>query len=279
MDLRFVETLIAAVEEASLAGAARRLGVTPAAVSQRVDALEAQLQVPLLLRFGRGMAATPECEALLPELRRMVAIHAGLPQILARDQLKGMLRLGAVSTALADHAADLVQGLKQHAPEVELTLTPGASAELYEAFMQRRLDAALLVAPPFAVPKALRFDPLTKQPVGLLMPKDGAADLPFLLYARAAWGGAMCYRVLQQQFGSPRFLCEMDALETIAQLVEDGVGQAVVPKWAGLLRRHAGVDFTPLGSAQRQVGLLSWQRDSRRPVQQVLRQVLGISQI
>lgn len=276
MDLRFVETLIAAVEEASLAGAARRLGVTPAAVSQRVEVLEAQLQVPLLVRSGRGMAATPECEALLPDLQRMVAIHAGLPQVLVRDQLKGPLRLGAISTALADHAADLVQGLKHAAPEVELTLTPGASAELYEAFVQGRLDAALIVAPPFALPKTMRFDVMTAQPVGLLTPKKAARDLPFLIYARSAWGGAACYRVLEQHFGRPRILCEMDALETIAQLVEDGVGQAVLPQWHGLLRRHDAVRFTPLGAEQRQLGLLTWHRDARRPVQQMLRQVLGV---
>lgn len=277
MDLRFVETLVVAVEEASLAAAARRLGVTPAAVAQRVEALEMELQVPLLVRAGRGMAATPECEALLPELRRLLAIRGGLQQVLAQDQLVGPLRLGAISTMLSDHAADLVQGLKQAAPEVELTLTPGASAELYEAFEQRRLEAALLVAPPFDVPKTMRFDVIATQRVGVLSPQSGGRDLPFLLYAREAWGGAACYRALQQSFGSPRVLAEMDALETIAQLVEDGVGRAVVPEWAGLQRRHPGARLQPLAAQGRQVGLLSWQRDGRRPVQQVLRQVLGIA--
>jgi DNA-binding transcriptional LysR family regulator len=276
MDLRFVETLVAAVEEASLAGASRRLGVTPAAVSQRIEALETELQVPLLVRAGRGMAATPECETLLPELRRMVAIHAGLPQVLARDQLVGPLRLGAISTALADHAADLVQGLKHAAPDVELTLTPGASAELYDAFGQGRLDAALLVMPPFALPKTMRFDVLASQPVGLLTPKKGARDLPFLIYARSSWGGSVCFRALEQYFRTPHALCEMDALETIAQLVEDGVGQAVVPQWQGLLRRHKGVRFRALDAPQRHMGLLTWQRDTRRPVQRILRQVLGV---
>ncbi|WP_321831093.1 LysR family transcriptional regulator [Thalassovita sp.] len=277
MDLRFVETLIAAVDEASLAAAARRLGVTPAAVAQRVEALETELQVPLLIRSGRGMAATPECEALLPELRKLVSIRACLGQVLAQDQLVGPLRLGLISTALGDHAADLVQGLKQAAPEVDLTLSPGASAELYDAFEAGRLEAALIVAPPFALPKTMRFDVMAEQRLGLLQPRGGEVDLPFLLYARAAWGGAACHRLLQQRFGTPRVLCEMDALETIAQLVEDGVGRAVVPEWAGLQRRHPAAQFTPLGGATRQVGLLSWQRDSRRPVQQVLRQVLGIS--
>lgn len=277
MDLRFVETLVVAVEEASLAAAARRLGVTPAAVAQRVEALEVELQVPLLVRAGRGMAATPECEALLPELRRLLAIRGGLQQVLAQDQLVGPLRLGAVSTMLSDHAADLVQGLKQAAPEVELTLTPGASAELFEAFEQRRLEAGLLVVPPFDLPKTMRFDEIATQRVGVLSPQSGGGDLPFLLYAREAWGGAACFRALQQRYGSPRVLAEMDALETIAQLVEDGVGRAVVPEWAGLQRRHPGARFQPLAAQGRQVGLLSWQRDARRPVQQVLRQILGIA--
>lgn len=275
MDLRFIETLVTVVDAASLAAAARSLRVTPAAVAQRIAALEAELQVSLIQRAGRGMVATPDCEVLLPEFRKLLAIRAGLSGVLSQDQLQGALRLGAVSTALGDYSADLVRGMEAQAPRVDMTLVPGASSDLYQLMLEENLDAALLVEPPFDLPKSLDFIPIVQQPIGLLRPAQGEQDLPFLIYAREAWGGAACLKVLRRHVETPRVLCEMDSLETIAQLVEDWVGQAVVPQWAGLRRRHPDLQFTPLGDAQRCLGLLRWQRDVRRPIQQVLRQILA----
>lgn len=308
MDLRFVETLVLAVEEASLAAAARRLGITPAAVSQRIDALEAELKVPLLRRAGRGMAATPDAEALLPALRQMLALRQDLAQQLAQDQLTGVLRLGAIDTVLADHAAHVVQGLRDLAPAVTLTLVPGASAWLYADVEAGRLDAAILVAPPFALPKALRFDVIEVQPIGLLtpVPADGArtsipasapatvqADLPFLLYDRTSWGGALCHRVLTRYVTQgladdvagkqnrpqtvPQVLAEMDALDTIAQLVADGVGQAIVPRWQALDRFAGKTVFTPIGQDTRQIGLLRRQSDVGRALQKTLLDLLRMA--
>lgn len=312
MDLRFVETLVLAVEEASLAAAARRLGITPAAVSQRIDALEAELKVPLLRRSGRGMAATPDAEALLPALRQMLALRQDLAQQLAQDQMTGVLRLGAIDTVLADHAAHVVQGLRDLAPAVTLTLVPGASARLYADVEAGRLDAAILVAPPFALPKALRFDVIEVQPIGLLtpVPADGArtstpasgpdntpatvqADLPFLLYDRTSWGGALCHRVLTRAVAgdqvddvagkqnrpqsTPQILAEMDALDTIAQLVADGVGQAIVPRWQALDRFAGKTVFTPIGQDTRQIGLLRRQSDAGRALQKTLLDLLRMA--
>ncbi|MBO9406287.1 LysR family transcriptional regulator [Shimia sp. R9_1] len=274
MDVRFVETLLAAVEEGSLAGAARRLGITAAAVSQRVAALEAELSVPLLVRAGRQMAPTPDCEALLTDLRQMVALHAGLAAKLNAEQLRGTLRLGAVSTALSDFGPQLVSALEVHAPEVALSLIPAPSDEIYGKFVDGHLDAALIVAPPFALPKTMTFERLARQPVGLLRPRDAQKSLPYVLYKRTAWGGALCWQALQAHDPAPRILCEMDAVEIIAQMVADGLGQAVLPKWAGLARYQEELDFVPLGAAYRDVGLLTWRRDARRPVIALMRDIL-----
>ncbi len=274
MDLRFVETLLAAVEEGSLAGAARRLGITAAAVSQRVAALEAELKVPLLVRDGRQMAPTPECEILLADLRQMVALKAGLAGQLHQERLSGTLRLGAVSTALSDFGPKLVRGLEVQAPEVALSLIPAASDEIYAQFSEGQLDAALIVAPPFELPKTMTFDPLVQQRIGLLRQRGRAHGQPYILYNRAAWGGALCWQALKAGDDAPRILCEMDAVEVIAQMVADGLGQAVLPQWAGLARYETELSFEPLGNARREVGLLTWRRDARRPVIARVRDIL-----
>ncbi|EBA18752.1 transcriptional regulator, LysR-family protein [Roseobacter sp. SK209-2-6] len=278
MDIRFVESLVAVVEVGSLAAAARQQNLTAAAISQRVAALEAELHVALLLREGRRVVPTPDCEALLPDFNRMLRIRAGLKQRLMQGRLKGTFRLGAISTAIGDYAPGLVEVLRAEAPEVELSLMPGSSSEIFHKFESEALDAALIVEPPFVLPKSMVFEVVGRQPLGLLTPKEPGQDLPYIVYGREAWGGSACWAALERLETAPRILCEMDALETIAQMVGDGLGQALLPRWEGLLRHFPQTCFAPIDASARNVGLLSWRRDRDRPVMELLRQGLGLAQ-
>lgn len=275
MDLRFVETLLLVVDHGSLAEAARRQGITAAAATQRVAALEAELNVPLLARDGRRMAPTPDCEVLVPDMRRMVALRLSLPGLLAQERLEGHMRFGAVSTALSDFGPQLVQALEREAPAVDLTLIPGAAAQVFQQFERGDVDAALIVAPPFSLPKTIRFDVVARQRIGFVRRADAPRDVPFLLYSREAWGGALCWQALRTQVADPRVRCEMDALEIIAQMVSDGLGQAVLPAWGGLDRHFPTLQFEPIADVYRDIGLLTWRRDMRRPLVQLVQQSLA----
>jgi len=59
-DIRF---LVLAVEAGSFAGAARKLGITPSAVSRRIAALEEELGVALLARTTRSLRLTHDGQA------------------------------------------------------------------------------------------------------------------------------------------------------------------------------------------------------------------------
>jgi LysR family glycine cleavage system transcriptional activator len=67
--LRSLQALELAVRHGSFVGAAADLGVTPAAVGQRVKALEDYLGVELLVRGRAGVSATPALGPALPRLR------------------------------------------------------------------------------------------------------------------------------------------------------------------------------------------------------------------
>ena len=62
-----------ALREGALTLAADRLSITPAAVGQRIRALEDYLGLDLLVRGRSGLQATPELEAALPDLRMAFA--------------------------------------------------------------------------------------------------------------------------------------------------------------------------------------------------------------
>ena len=124
----------------------------------------------------------------------------------------------------------------------------------------------------------MQFDVLAKQPIGFVRSEDQreSNDVPYLVYSRMSWGGADCWRALTAQVSEPQVRCEMDAVEIIAQMVEDGLGQSVLPRWGGLARHHGGLSFEAIPGAVRDVGLLTWRREARRPVIKLLRRCLGV---
>jgi LysR family glycine cleavage system transcriptional activator len=66
--LKSLQALDMALRTGSLKEAADRLGITPAAVGQRVRSLETYLGVDLLMRSRSGLRPTPELERALPDL-------------------------------------------------------------------------------------------------------------------------------------------------------------------------------------------------------------------
>ena len=68
--LKALQALEAAVRNGSLKGAAEELGVTPAAVGQRIRALEAYLDCRLLDRGRHGIAPTAALHEALGDLTK-----------------------------------------------------------------------------------------------------------------------------------------------------------------------------------------------------------------
>ncbi|TFW19520.1 LysR family transcriptional regulator [Duganella callida] len=65
----YLDAFIAAADEGSFSAAARRLGITPAAVSKSVGQLEARLGVRLFQRSTRSLALTTDGERLYAQVR------------------------------------------------------------------------------------------------------------------------------------------------------------------------------------------------------------------
>lgn len=71
-DLNLLITLDALLQQGSVAGAARRLGLSPSAMSRALARLRTVTGDPLLVRAGRGLVATPRAEAMRDEVHRLV---------------------------------------------------------------------------------------------------------------------------------------------------------------------------------------------------------------
>jgi len=253
MDLRFIKSLIHVVDTGSIAAAARAQGLTSTAVSQRIRALENELSTELLSRSAHAAKPTEACMSILPRARELITSGDALKSDLDIDGLSGTIKLGVIATALTDRVPAIVSAFAEHAPNADLIIQPGASAMLYEQLISANQDAAILVSPHFTPDKGLKVTKISKQKLVLIsphqlnMPVDQVLQsYPLIGYDKTSWGGQVIWQWIKDMKLNLQLRCEVDSLETIAILVEQGLGVAIVPQWNGLKQRHPSLCITPL---------------------------------
>ena len=272
MDIRYLKSLVTVVNCGSIANAARSEGLTAAAISQRMLVLERQLGFELLSRIGHTARPTEACLGLLPRIQRIIREAALLAGDADAGGLTGPLRIGAISTVLTGLLPSTLRALTQSAPSLKPVIVPGTSRSLYQALQSGELDAAILVAPPFELPKVFHRVSLRKEPLVFLSkeksPQSIPAQLlkyPYIRYDPDSWGGRHAEHYLADNALMPTPLVDLDALETIAMLVAEGLGVSLVPYWSGFEQWGHMCAVEPVGSDRydREIVLISHAQTQR----------------
>ena len=122
--LKAFETFAAVAARGSLSAAARAEGVAPAVIGRRLDALEAQLGVKLLVRSTRRLALTHEGAAFLDDCQRILAEVAGAEASVSAGgvQASGQLRITAPAGFGRRHVAPLVPAFHAKHPRLRISL-------------------------------------------------------------------------------------------------------------------------------------------------------------
>jgi len=133
--LTTLNALVAAVEEGSLRGAARRVGTSQPALTKMVRELELELGVTLLQRTSRGVMPTAQGRILYER-----TVKARRELNLAVDEIRqmsgsmvGELHLGAVPVAVMLLVPEALRTFGQEFPGIRLRV----SEELYVAQLQK----------------------------------------------------------------------------------------------------------------------------------------------
>ena len=127
-DLNLLTALDALLAEGSVAGAARRLGLSASAMSRTLTRLRAATGDPLLVRAGRGLVPTPHAT----ELRERVRDLARDAQVVLRPaaasldlaKLKRIFTIRSNEGFVEVFAAQLVAAVTAVAPNVRLHFAP-----------------------------------------------------------------------------------------------------------------------------------------------------------
>jgi LysR family glycine cleavage system transcriptional activator len=113
----------------SFTAAARDLGVTTAAVSAQIKALEADIGVPLFRRHTRAVALTQEGSELLPGVRRGLDELRRAVERIRRERVGGMLNLSVPNEFLQRWLLPRLGEFNRQHPEIEVRFGP-SRAEL-----------------------------------------------------------------------------------------------------------------------------------------------------
>jgi len=245
MNTRFLDTFVTLARLGSFHATARALHATPAAISQRIKALEAELKTELIDRSAPQFRLTSKGEGLLPLARAVLDSTRALQDAAWQDAvIRGRLRLGVIETVVHSWLAIFVQRLNHDFPELEVDLTVEATAILQKRLLAGELDLIAQVEGidnPAVVSTALADYPvrwIARR--GLLAPRrSGLAQRvlqhPILTFGRGTAPQLALEHIvahLAHQAGLPlgqtRLTCS-PSVAAIIQLISDGYGVAAIP--------------------------------------------------
>jgi DNA-binding transcriptional LysR family regulator len=119
-----IESFVSVAQRGSLTAAAKAEGVAPAIMGRRLDGLEEQLGVKLLMRTTRRITLTHEGSAFLEDCQRLLADLANAEASVSAGGIKasGHLRMTAPAGFGRRHVAPLVPLFHELHPEVTVSL-------------------------------------------------------------------------------------------------------------------------------------------------------------
>ncbi len=226
-----IDVFLAVAEEGSISAAARRLGVSPPAVSQQLTAVEASLGVVLFDRAARPFVLTPAGTMFRRHAQVILNAEAEARADLARADLARLttLRLGMIEDFDAEVTPALLSGLAGAMAECRFLLETGASHRLLDQLEARALD--LVVAAELGTEGLdagwREVHPILTEPFVAVHPKAGG-EVPLILYSARHLMGRQIAAHLAQANMRPQVRFELDSYHAILAMVAAGAGWTIL---------------------------------------------------
>ncbi|TFL17600.1 LysR family transcriptional regulator [Jannaschia formosa] len=274
MTIRLLRTLVAVAETKTFSAAAARVHVTHAAVSQQMQALEADLGIELFDRSRRTPELTRLGHEIVQKARILIRDYDDLvPSVLGQGGLSGEIAFGALPTSLTGLTPRSMARFKARWPDIGLHIRPGLTFPLISEVERGALDAAI-VTRPHAMPKGLAWRELAEEPLHLIVSQDTEGDdalrllttRPFIRFTRAAVVGTLIDNWLTGAGLQVQEAMELGSLEAIASMVHADLGVSIVPRRVVEAWEQAPVRALSLGPSapSRAIGLIA-REDTPRP--------------
>ena len=248
-----VEVFLAVAEEGAISAAAKRLGVSPSAISQQLTGIEAALGAQLLDRSARPMTLTPAGAMFRGHAQTMLNAEAEARAALAMADLSGLttLRIGMIEDFDAEVTPRLLTALSDSLKGCRFLLETGASHRLQDLLEARALDIVVTAdgGSPSGDESWRETHPILSEPFLAVTPRHTEiGDLPLIQYtARHLMGRQIALHLARLNL-RPAHRFELDSYHAILAMVAGGAGWTILPP---LALHHAArfrdqVDVAPL---------------------------------
>lgn len=281
MDKGQLEAVIVLSEELHFANAARRLGISQPALSQKIHKLEADIGVSLFSRAQRRVRLTEAGKLFLVQARSaLYEIERAIRT--ARNAARG--HIGSLSVGFVENASQnilpkAVSSFRDRYPGVDLRLSEMISTDLFEKLLSERIDLALMR--PLKTDPALETRFVFREHYVAALPKDhplaesssvhisDLAAYPLIVaggakatYLKAQFISRFARRGYEMNIGQ-----EVNQIPAIIGLVSSGVGYALLPESSAMMSALE-VQYRPLADtdAPRAELIAAWRAGTTNPI-------------
>ncbi|GHD19150.1 LysR family transcriptional regulator [Tianweitania populi] len=144
MNIRFLETVLWLAELRSFRATADRMNITPAAISNRISAMEQELGIRLFERDTRDVRLTNEGRSFVSGARDIVDRYNRLVSDIAPpESMEGVVRIGLIPSMALAILPGIMETLQQRYPRIRVSVTTDSSQTILSKLDKRELDIIL----------------------------------------------------------------------------------------------------------------------------------------
>jgi DNA-binding transcriptional LysR family regulator len=174
VDLNLIRVLVAVYETRGTTAAARRLYVTPPAISQSLTRLRREVEDPLFVREGNTMQPTPVAHSLYAQWSQaLVNVDRSIDAARNFDpaETRRHVRIGMTELGEVGWLPDVLRVLRAAAPGVSVSVLPVEPESLQEWLSKGQVDLAIS---PTLLPRSFEGDVIKSQPYSVIGSSDHA---------------------------------------------------------------------------------------------------------
>jgi DNA-binding transcriptional LysR family regulator len=284
VDVKTLYTLVAIADRGSFAEAGNAIGLSLSAVSMQMRALEDELGFVLFDRSRRPPLLTDEGLNFTQQARDLILHWESLSGTRKRGMGGGVLKLGAVHTAVSGILPLALKRLRDRNAAIEIQLTTGLTHDLEAAVHRGQLDVAVVSEP--EVPRLeVEFTPFITENLVVIAhaSAEGATDseilenTPYVRFNRLARVGHLIQDEILRRNLRVRAVMEIDTLEGVVAMVASGLGSSIVPARGTASEFPPSIRTVPFGKPPltRRLGLLVPKGNPRTHLSQMLLEALS----
>lgn len=238
IDFKQIEAFVWVAELGGFRAAAEKLNTTQPAISQRIAAMEGQMDVRLFERGARGVKLTEKGQELLSHAQRILDMRTEMLHVAqVPNAIRGTLRLGVAETLVQTWLPKLIEQLHERYPALVIEIHVDTSHFLRSQLASYQIDLAMLVGTS-QDPKEVHVHLCDYKLAWVASPslklhgrRIGIADLggyPVITYPAASQPYRAVRDALTKGGIKPPQMYGCASLSTIVHLIRYGIGPSVI---------------------------------------------------